>query len=481
MAAAKATSELADRARREAALLARLRRPAPLRPLPRTGGVLEVAATPAQAGMWEEAHDEDRAAPIILAGVRLRGRLEIDVLRRALAAVTVRHESLRTVFRLKDGGIVQVVLPAVEAEIPLVPISIEDYYEVTAVEVDRPFDLELGPLFRCRVLELSGDDHILLLLLHHIIGDARALEVFARDLTAFYLAALHGADPRLPSLPIQYADFAAWFTERLAGPRGQELIDYWVGRLAGAVPPRLPTDLEPGALPSVRGDTQRLPFPAGLLPAVSELARARRATLHMVGCAAFLVLLARWSGQRDIAVRMPISYRDRREVADLIADFSNDIVFRVDLSDDPTFAGLVDRVRQAAASDFSYNELPPHLLEPELDEPGMLARLFEVQFSTESDPRIGLPPGDLRAEPMPPRWRYAFRPLALRIRLTPEGADCIATYRTAVLSAGRVTDMIHDYLDLLAELTARPGRPVLGGSAQGWSALRVRGVGELPD
>ncbi len=474
MADGEATPLSTDRAGMEAALLSRLRRPAPLRPLPRTGDVLVVPATPAQVGMWEKAHDDSRADPIILAGVRLRGHLDVGALRRALAAVTTRHESLRTIFRRRDDGLAQVVLPVLEADIPVTPISIGEYTGIAMAEASRPFDLEQGPLFRCRLLELSDGDHILLLILHHIIGDTRALEVFARDLTACYLAILNGTDPRLPSLDIQLADFAAWHTQRLTGRRRQELIDYWVRRLAGAVPPRLPTDLEPGTVGSARGDTRRLPFPTGLVRAVTELAKQQRATLNMVGCAAFLVLLARWSGQRDIAVRMDISYRDRREVADLIADFSGDIVFRADLSDDPTFAELVDRVRHAAASDFAYNELPPHAREAPLAEPGWLTRLFDGQFSTESDPKFERPPGDLRAEPMPPPWRYTTRPLWLRIRPTAGGADCVASYHTGVLSPERVTDMILDYFDVLTELTAQPGRPVFGGPAAGRSALRCR-------
>jgi condensation domain-containing protein len=473
MTAGETTAELADRVRAEAELLARRRRPDPLRALPRAGEPLVFPAAPSQLSMWEEAHDNASAAPIILAGMRLRGQLEIGVLRRALAAVVARHETLRTVFRWRADELAQVILPGGTADLPLTRHRLEEYNDVAAAEVDRPFDLAAGPLFRCRLLELSDDDHIVLLVLHHIIGDARALEVFARDLTAYYLAFLAGTDPGLPDLTVQYADFAAWYAERLRGPRGQELIEYWVGRLHGAAPPRLPTDLASGPHPSVRGDTQRLPIPDRLVATAGELARQHRATLHMVGCAAFLALLALWSGQRDIAVRMPISYRDQREVADLIADFSNDIVFRIDLSDDPSFGELIDRVRHTAASDFAYKELPPRLLEPELGEPGLLERLFQVQFSTESDPQIELPLAELRAEPMPPRWRYAFRPLALRLRLTPAGADCIATYRTAVLSPERVTDMMLDYLDLLAELAADPDRRVLSGTAGITPALRV--------
>jgi hypothetical protein len=466
------TETLTDRARLEAALLSRRRRRTSdaIPVLPRDGGPLVVPAAPSQEGMWAEAHDETAAAPIILAGVRLRGRLDVDVLTRALGGLIARHETLRTVLRPGEGGLSQVVAPAARPDLPVVPSSLAEFPEVTWAEADRRFDLERGPLFRLRVLRAADDDHIALLVLHHIIGDARSLEIFIRDLIAYYVAFRDGGEPDLPALPVQYADFAQWFRRRLAGPRRRQLIDYWVRRLAGAVPAALPADLAPPAAGpmgsvagSVRGDTLRLPIGPGVIAAAAELARQCRATLHMVGCAAFQVLLARYSGQRDIAVRVPISYRDRREVQDLIADFSNDIVFRVDLSGNPTFAELVGHVRDAAADDFSHHDLPPHLLAPELGDPGLLGRLFQVQFSTESDPSVELPLGELRAEPMPPPWQYAFRPLALRIRLTPGGADCIATYRTAVFSRGRVTDLVHDYLDLLAELAGRPDQRVFGG------------------
>jgi hypothetical protein len=459
------TETLTDRARLEAALLSRRRRRAPdaISVLPRDGGPLVVPAAPSQEGMWAEAHDESAAAPIILAGVRLRGRLDVGVLTRALGGLIARHESLRTVLRPGGGGLSQVIAPSAHPDLPVSRISLAEFPEVTWAEADRRFDLERGPLFRLRMLRAADDDHVALLVLHHIIGDARSLEIFIRDLIAYYVAFRDGGEPALPTLPVQYADFAQWFRRRLEGPRRRQLIDYWVRRLAGAVPPALPADLAPPGVPSVRGATLRVPIGPGLVAAAAELTRRCRATLHMVGCAAFQVLLARYSGQRDIAVRVPISYRDRREVQDLIADFSNDIVFRVDLSGNPTFAELVALVRDAAADDFSHHDLPPHLLAPELGDPGLLARLFQVQFSTESDPPMELPLGELRAEPMPPPWQYAFRPLALRIRLTPGGADCIATYRTAVFSRGRVTDLVHDYLDLLAELVSRPGQRVFGG------------------
>jgi hypothetical protein len=341
---------------------------------------------------------------------------------------------------------------------------------VTWREVDRPFDLEREPAYRLRLLRLADDDHIAMLLLHHLIGDARSVEVFIRDLAAYYVAFRAGTQPALPPLSIQYGDFVAWHRSRLDGRHGAEQMGYWVNRLSGAVPAWLPADLRPAGrsfddtsdgFRSRPGDSLIVPVAPELLSSVEELARRYRTTLYIVSCVAFQVLLARYSGERDIAVRAPISSRNWREVEDLIADFGNDIVFRTDLSGDPTFTELFARVREPATRDFVRNELPPSLLESELgDDPTLLGRLFHVQFTAETDPDLSIPLGDLRVEPQIPPWQYAFRPLALRLRKSASGPICIATYRTAVFSRQRVDDLVRDYIDVLAELVADPERRV---------------------
>jgi len=468
--------DLAARARLEAELLSRRRGPAPTVPaLPRGPGTRYFPASPAQEGMWAEIQEDPLPAPLILAGVRLRGPLDRDLLTRALHEMVARHETLRTTLRVRDGRLTQVVAPPGTPAIPVTDIAATDFAPVTWAEVDRPFDLEREPLFRLRLLRLAPDDHIVMLVLHHLIGDARALEIFVRDLTAHYLALRAGDRTTLPPLAVQYGDFATWFHGHLAAGRGAALRDYWRRRLDGAAEAVLPTDLEPPGDGSVRGHTLYFPVRAETVAGAQRLAAARQATLFMVGCAAFQTLLSRYSGQRDQCVRVPISYRDWPEVEDLVADFSNDIVFRVDLSANPTFARLVDVVRDSALRDFAYRELPPHLLADRLPDPGLLARLFRVQFTTEADPEVELPDAGLRAELMPPPWQYAFRPLALRLRSTPDGWYCIATYRTANFSEQRISDLVHDYLDLLVELTTHPDRPIFGGDGQPpLPRLRVR-------
>ncbi|MFD1547414.1 condensation domain-containing protein [Nonomuraea guangzhouensis] len=457
-----------ERARLEARLLSRAsaRRPARIPALERTGGVQRFPASPSQEGMYAEVLAEPELASIILGGIRLRGHLDVAALERALTALVARHETLRTVFEAGQAGLSQVVLPPGPGRIPVQDVELADFPALTWAEVDTPVDLERGPLFRLRLLRLAEDDHIAMLLIHHIIGDARALEVFVRDLVIGYLAARSGGEAGLPPLPVQYADFATWYRRHLAGPRGDQLLGYWTERLAGAEPARIPTDLTPTEH-SISGHTAYFPIPPELLAKVTETARTHRVTLFMLGCAAFMVQLARYSGQRDISVRAPISYRDRLEVEDLIADFSNDIVFRQDLSADPTFTQLLAQVREAATSDFAHHDLPPHLLADELGDPGLLARLFHVQFTTESEPDVDLPTGDLAVELMPPPWQYAFRPLAVRIRTRGRQAVLVMTYRTALFSPERIADLAADYLDLLAELIAGQDLPVFDGRRRG--------------
>lgn len=462
-----------SRIERERALLSRRRaRTSTIPVLPRSGDTHSFPASYLQEAMWAESQDEAEPDPLVLGGLRLYGPLDVDVLSRSLAALTERHETLRTMFRMRDGQLRQVIGPPGPCAIPVERISLDQFAEVTRREVDRPFDLEREPPFRLRLLRLADDDHIAMLPLHHIIGDARSVEIFIRDLAAYYVAFRGGTQPALPPLPIQYGDFVAWHRARLKGRHGTELLDYWVDRLSGAVPASLPTDLQPAGqafdgtsngFRSRPGHTLSVPVAPELLSSVEELARRYRTTLYIVSCVAFQVLLARYSGQRDIAVRAPITFRNWREVEDLIADFGNDIVFRTDLSGNPSFTELFARVREPATRDFARNELPPSLLEPELgNDPTLLGRLFHVQFTAETGPDLSIPLGDLRVEPMPPPWQYAFRPLALRLRKLASGPVCIATYRTAMFSRQRVDDLVRDYIDLLAELVADPERRVFG-------------------
>ncbi|HEY4024042.1 MAG TPA: condensation domain-containing protein [Pseudonocardiaceae bacterium] len=452
--------DLRARAALEAALLNRRRGAESIRSLPRTPGETHLPASVSQEGMWAEIQHEPEPSPVIVGGARLRGPLDVPALTRAWRSVVARHETLRTALRVEDGRLTQVIAESVELPLPVTDITIAEFAPITWAEVDRPVELTTGPLARLRLLRVAQDDHIALLVLHHLIGDARAIEVLVRDLGAYYLAEVTGEPARLPPLTVQYADFAAWHRNRLTGPAGAELIDYWVRRLDGATPAELPTDLEPPAHPSARGDTLTVPIEPTCFAGMVELAKARRTTLYIVGLAAFTVQLARYSGQRDISVRAPVSYRDRSEVQDLIADFSNDVIIRTDLTANPTFAELIEAIRDQANQDFVRHDLPPHLLAPRMADPDLLGRLFQVQFTVEQEVAFAPRLGPVAVERLAPPWQYALRPLAVRIRYDEHGATCLGTYRTEQFSPERVRQILDDYFGVVGEMLADPNQKV---------------------
>ncbi|WP_051966851.1 condensation domain-containing protein [Kitasatospora mediocidica] len=458
-------TDLAARARLEEALLRRRRgagKAEGIRVLPRRAGELRFRAAVSQEGMWNSLAGDPGPAPVILAGVRIHGALDVALLQDAWDAVVARHETLRSALRIESGQLTQVVAAQLRLPVEVVELELAQFGAFVWAEGERPFDLARGPLARLTLVRLADDDHIAFMMIHHIIGDARTIEVAVRDLAACYTAAAAGDPDPLPPLPVQYADFAAWHRARLEGPRGAELIAYWLERLAGAEPAVLPTDLEPPASPSTLGAGLDVPMPAELYTRISALARERGTTLYTVGLAAFQALLARRSGQRDVCVRAPISYRDATEVRDLVADFSNDVVIRTDLTANPTLRELLEQVKARTGEDFARHDLPPHLLEPHLSDPELVTRLSHVQFTAEAETDTPPALGGLRLEAVVPERRHVLRPLSVRLRYDARRAHCIVLYRTEQFTARRIEELMRDYHELLAEMAAHPENRVFG-------------------
>lgn len=452
-----------ERARIERELLNRRRAARTVPVLPRTGGEQRFPAAVSQEGMWRGIAGTSGPSLAIVSALRLRGPLNTAALERAWNAVIARHETLRTALRVEDGRLTQIVAERVEATLRVDDLDLADLDRTVYEEVDRPFPLDRAPLARLRLFRVADDDHVALLLLHHIIGEARSLEVVVRDLSAHYAADLAGVPCPLPPLPVQWADFASWQRERLAGARGAELIAYWTTRLAGAEPAVMPSDREPGAGAGPLGDMLILPLPDELRQGLLALAKAHRTTLYTLGLSAFTVLLARHSGQRDIAVNAPVTYRDRSELRDLVADFSGDVVIRTDLTGDPTFAELVRATHERVTQDFTYPELPPHLLEPHLDTPDLMRRIDDVQFTAEEELDVLLETGELRTERITAARQYVLRPLSVRLRHDATGAVVQVRYRTSHFSPSRIERLMHQYVAVLEEMTAHQDRRVFAG------------------
>ena len=391
--------------------------PIPRRPRSRGPGTgaTELPLSFAQERLWFlDRMDAESAAYNLLAAIRLEGRLDPAALRRSLAELVARHETLRTVFATVDGEPVQRVLPAgppvvAEIDLTLVPAARREALadELARRDASRRFDLATGPLLRATLVRMAPEDHLFLASMHHIVSDGWSLGVFVRELSALYAAFASGraepSPPALAPLPIQYGDFAAWQREWLTGDVLEAQLDYWRERLAGASSVLdLPTDRPRPPIQSFRGATVGLAVPADVTARLQALARSHGATLFMVCMAGFQGLLARSTGQGELTVGTTIANRNRPEVEGLIGFFVNVLALRGELGDDPTFAEMLDRVRAESLGAHDHQDLPFEKLVQEIHPDRDLSRspLFQVLMQLQNAPMGSLELGDLTVRPV---------------------------------------------------------------------------------
>ncbi|WP_420752331.1 amino acid adenylation domain-containing protein, partial [Rhodococcus sp. O3] len=308
----------------------------------------------AQSRMWFlNRFDPDSTAYNLPMALRIRGALDVDALRAAVADVVARHESLRTVYPETSDGPVQVVLP-VQQSVPDVDVERTTAEQLLAAVTDfmvRPFDVTSEVPLRIRLFDLGGDEFVLAMVVHHISADGASMAPFVRDVMLAYSARVGGGAPSWEPPAVQYADYALWQRSVLGSEDDpssliSQQLAYWRGALAG-LPDQLelPADRPRPAVQSVAGARVDVAVPAELHGRLVQLARAHNATLFMVVHAALSVLLARLSGTSDVAVGTPIAGRGERELDDLIGMFVNTLVLRADVRSGGSFEELLGAVR----------------------------------------------------------------------------------------------------------------------------------------
>ncbi|MEW5928487.1 MAG: amino acid adenylation domain-containing protein, partial [Gemmatimonadota bacterium] len=444
------------------------------------GGVLP--ASFAQQRLWMVDRLEPGSAAYNMAGaLRLRGRLSAAALRAGLDALVRRHETLRTTFPELDGAPVQAIhppAPAALAELDLRRLPEAEREagaeRLAAEEALRPFDLARGPLLRCVLLRLDEEDHVLCFTLHHVVGDGWSLRVLVQELSVLYAALERGEEPRLPELPVQYADYAAWQREWLSGETLDAQLSYWKERLAGAPPLlELPTDRPRAVGQGARAGSHRFPLSAETTGALRALARREGATLFMTLLAGWQALLHRWAGQEDVVVGSPVAGRTHAETEGLVGFFVNLLPLRGDLAGDPSWAELVGRVRETALGAYAHQELPFERLVEELGVERSLAHtpVFQATFALEpaGGHHAGLSLGEARLEPFGTGTADAKFDLALVVRDDGEALAGTLEYRAALFEADTVARLAGHLGILLDAMAAEPSRrlrevPLLRGS-----------------
>jgi amino acid adenylation domain-containing protein len=443
--------------------------------IPRVPRDQPIVLLPAQTRLWFL----DRLEPgnpryNIVFGLRLRGSgdsarsgLDESALQAALDHIVRRHESLRTSFRTGDRGPTQVIAPARAFALERVDLCglsgvarASELAARTRQAAHHHFDLETGPLAVGWLMRLADDDHRLLVVMHHIVVDGWSFGVFARELRELYAAFRAGTPSRLPPLPIQYADYAAWQRARLLGDALAQQRDYWLRQLADLEPAEiLPLDRPRQAQSAGRGQILRFMLEPMLERALAAAAARHGATLFMVLVAALAAVLHRASGATDLPIGTPVAGRDRVEVEDLIGFFVNTLVLRLDAAHDPTIAEFLARVRETSLAAFANREIPFEELVERIAPPRHRGRhpLFGVMVVLQNAPGEPLSLPGLSIAPEPIETAFSRFDLTLLAEPSPNGLACVIEYDADLLEPSTVERLVAHFLRACRALAEEPG------------------------
>jgi amino acid adenylation domain-containing protein len=408
-------------------------------------------------------------------GFRLSGRLHVDVLHRVFTEIVRRHEALRTTFREDRGEPWQIVHPVAAWPpfvLPVVDLSAlppetgrAEAARVGRWEAGRPFSLTTGPLLRALLIRLSPDEHLAVTTMHHIVSDGWSLGVLIHEVGVLYGAFVEGRPSPLPELPAQVADYAVWQRGLLQGGALEERLRWWREALAGAPQVlEIPADRPRPAVLSRRGTHRPAAVPPELAAGLRALSRREGTTLFMTLFAGLTTVLGRWTGGDDLLIASPVAGRTRPELEGLIGFFVNDLVLRADLSGDPAFQTLLQRVRTMALGAFAHQDLPFERLVEEVLEERSLSRhpLCQVAFAFHNVPSGPLEVPGLALEPRPVESGTAKLDLTLSI-----GEDGIQgpiagiwELATDLFDPATIDRLAGHFLNLLAGAVEDPLRPL---------------------
>ncbi|WP_415835611.1 amino acid adenylation domain-containing protein, partial [Corallococcus soli] len=440
-------------------------------PIPRTSRAQSLPLSFPQERLWYlQQLDPANVAYNNTVNFRLTGPLDTKALQAALDELVKRHEVLRTTYALSNGGPVQVVHPTGNLPMPLeeIPGDTREEREERMLRrcrefSDIPFDLATGPVVRAHLMRLGAEEHVLGLVLHHVVSDAWCTVVLAQELTVLYACFGAGLPSPLPALPVQYADFAVWQRKWLEGAMLDEQLRWWKAQLIGVPALELPTDRPRPAVQSYAGEVHRFHIPREVSEPLLTLGRKEGATSFMVLMALYQTLLGRYANQDDFAVGTPIAARTRPEVEGLIGCFVNTLAFRAKLEGAPTFRELVGRVRQQALGAYARQEAPFERLVDLLQVPRDQSRtpvvqvLLNVLNTPDSDASA---PQSLQLKQVEVPTGTAKFDLGLDVYEQREGLYCRLEYATRLFDEATAARLA-GHLTLLARaVVASPDQPL---------------------
>jgi len=402
--------------------------------------------------------------------LQLQGFLNIAALEQAIREIVQRHEVLRTSFCVVNESPIQVIHAHPQLRMQVLDwrqLTEEDQLskaqQLAKEELQQPFDLSNSPLLRVKLLQLTDQSHLLLLVIHHIVCDGWSMQIFRRELFSLYIAFCAGKPSPLPELSLQYADFAHWQRQWLQGKVLETQLNYWQKQLA-EVPPLLEftTDKPRPSTQTYRGCSEFGGLNQDLTQKLKRLSQESGTTLFMTLLTAFTLLLSRYSGQEDIVVGSAIANRNRREIEPLIGFFVNTLALRTNLEGNPTFLELLQRVKQVTLDAYDHQDLPFEKLIEEMGLERSLSHhpLFQVAFGLQNETQEKLEIPGLTLTRFEWENTTTLFDLSLTFRDTPQGLIGEWEYATDLFEAKTIQRMAGHFEVLLKEILDNPNQPI---------------------
>ncbi|OQP87449.1 non-ribosomal peptide synthetase [Rhizobium rhizosphaerae] len=412
----------------------------------------------AQQRLWALSELEpDSVAYNIPAALRLRGPLDREALARAFEGLSLRHAALRTRILTSDGRPEIVVSDRAELDIATIEAREDALPEHLSAESNRPFDLARGPLFRARIIVLGAEDHVVLVVIHHIVSDAQSIAILLREAMALYEAGPEGV-ARLPALPLGYGDFAAWQRRQDFAPS----LESWRRQLEGAPPLLdLPTDFPRPARQDHRGDSVRFALAPDVTAALLQCARQADATPFMVMLSAFAGLLSRYCGSPDVVIGTPISQRPDPALDNVVGLFVNTLALRLVHAPTMSFLDQIAQVRAHVIEAFRHQDVPFECLVDALtvSRSGSHNPVFQAMLNWQSAETPTRLPAGLTGEALVLAQETAKVDLSLDVRQAGDGLSCNLIYRTDLFRRETIVHMAEALETLLRGLLAAPATP----------------------
>ncbi|KTD46054.1 peptide synthetase, non-ribosomal [Legionella quinlivanii] len=423
----------------------------------------------AQERLWLLEQIETMGSTYNISGaIRFIGLFDNHAFEQALTEIVRRHDSLRTRFVADDETVEQIIdMPGKFkihnidlSNLPDEPRANETNHTLNTA-ASHVFNLSSGPLFRVTVIKLAPDEHIAVIVMHHLVSDGWSLGVLTRELGACYTYYSQGFGSPLQELTLQYTDYALWQRHWLQGEALECQINYWKDRLNGIpLGLDLPLDRPRPAVQSFRGASVNFSLPKLLTYKMTALAHAENATLFMVLLACFQYLLSRWTGQNDIVLGTPVAGRRERQTEALIGFFVNILVLRTDVSGNLSMRQLLARAKETALQAYNHQDLPFEKLVEEINPIRDLSRppIFQVMINSipASDRPEALQLPDLKVETLSAGEVKARYELMLRVREDSDSIACSLEYATDLFDACTIEKLAEQYQSLLEQAVSLP-------------------------